>query len=188
MSLVSLIPYIGRYLTPLVWIPGLMLLFRLDFWETCMVMFFNWIPNFLLRLALMAMLVSGAMHGGGAGDKDRDQSPTKSKPAGESNIWDEDDVQERGGWVEYDPNSPDLPIVVGISFRDTQIGDADLAHVKDFPRLIRLDLANTQVTDAGLKHLAACRQLQGLDLRGTRVTAAGMNALRKALPNLRIYS
>jgi hypothetical protein len=187
VSLVSLIPYIGRYLTPLVWIPGLMLLFRLDFWETCMVMFFNWVPNFLLRLLLMAMLASWTLHGGGGGGMNRDESPTRSKPAGASDIWDEGDVDDRGGWVQFDPNSPDQLIVVGISFRDTQIGDADLAHMKDFPRLIRLDLANTQVTDVGLKHLAACKQLQELGLSGTRVTAAGTNELRKALPNLRIF-
>ena len=185
VSLVSLIPFVGPYLTPLVWIPGLMLLFRLDFWETCMVMFFNWLPNYLLRLALMAIVISGAMHGGSG--IERDQPPTKSRPADDGHVWDEDDVMDLGGWIEYDRSNPAAPIIVGIVFRDAAIGDAELVHMKDFPHLMRLTLANTQVTDAGLKHLAACKQLISLDVSDTAVTAAGLNELRKALPNLRIF-
>src|SRR5262249_23714798 len=129
VSIVSLIPFIGTYLTPLVWIPGLMLLFRLDFWETCMVMFFNWVPNFLLRLALMVMVASWVLHGGGGGGFDRDQPPTKTKPADDGHIWDEDDVRDLGGIVEYDRNNPDAHIVVGIVFREVPIGDAEMAHM-----------------------------------------------------------
>jgi hypothetical protein len=187
VSIVSLIPFIGNYLTPLVWIPGLMLLFRTDFWETCMVMFFNWVPNFLLRLALMVMVASWVLHGGGGIGIDRDQPPTKTKPADDGHIWDEDDVLEFGGRVEYDRNNPDAHIVVGIVFRDVPIGDAEMAHMKDFPRLMRLTLARTQVTDAGLKHLAACKQLIWLDVSDTFVTPAGTKELQKALPNLRIF-
>jgi hypothetical protein len=187
VSLVTLIPFIGPYLTPLIWIPGLMLLFRLDFWETCMVMFFNWVPNYLLRIALMFMLLSGALHGGGGGGFDRDQPPTKSRPADDGHIWDEDDVKDLGGTVEYDRNNRDEHIVISISFRDTFIGDAEMAHMKDFPRLMRLTLARTQVTDAGLKHLAECKQLRFLDVSDTLVTVAGTNELKKALPDLRIF-
>ena len=185
VSIVGLIPFIGRYLTPLVWIPGLMLLFRLDFWETCMVMVFNWIPNFLLNLALGIIFLQAALHGGGGIGIDRDQPPTKTKPADDGHIWDEDDVKDLGGIVEYDRNNPN--VVVSISFREVPIGDAEMAHMKDFPRLMRLTLARTQVTDAGLKHLAACKQLIWLDVSDTFVTPAGTRELQKALPNLRIF-
>jgi hypothetical protein len=187
VSLVSLIPFVGGYLTPLIWIPGLMLLFRLDFWETCMVMFFNWVPNFLLRLALMAVTVSWIMHGGPGGGFDRDQPPTKSKRIQEDHVWDEDDIEELGGTVEYDRNNKDQQIVISISFRGVPIGDAEMAHMKDFPRLRRLILAKTQVTDAGLKHLTECKELIWLDVSDTGVTVAATNELKKSLPNLRVF-
>jgi hypothetical protein len=188
VSLVSLIPFVGDYLTPLVWIPGLMLLFRLDFWETCMVMFFNWVPNFLLRLALMAVTIHWILHGGGPGGGfDRDQPPTKSKRIQEDHIWDEDDIEELGGTVEYDRNAKDPRIVISISFKGVPVGDAEMTHMKDFPHLRRLTLAKTQVTDAGLKPLAECKELIWLDVSDTGVTAAATNELKKSLPNLRIF-
>jgi hypothetical protein len=187
VNLISLVPYVGVYvLTPLVWISGLMLLFRLDMWETFMVMFFNWVLNFLIRLALFVMIASWLLHGGGGGGTGTDKSPSRSSTNEEGEVWDEHDVQERGGSVEFDPANREDLVVIAISFRGLPIGDAEVAHMKDFPRLRRLDLANTQVTDAGLKHLAACKQLLTLDLTGTRVTAAGTNELLKALPRLRI--
>jgi len=60
VNAVSLVPYVGRYLTPLVWIPGLMLLFHLDGWETFMVMAFNWVLNFLINLFLLVALSDSA--------------------------------------------------------------------------------------------------------------------------------
>src|SRR5207245_2960821 len=101
-------------------------------------------------------------------------------------LWDEEDVHELGGVVEFDPTIRDELVVIGISFRGLPISDGDLAHMKDFPRLMQLDLADTRISDAGLKHLAACKQLQTLNITRTRVTAAGTAALRKALPRLRI--
>src|SRR5262249_15843629 len=59
---------VGVYvLAPIVWISGLVLLFRLDMWETFMVMFFNWVLNYLIRLLLFAMFASWLLHGGPSG-------------------------------------------------------------------------------------------------------------------------
>jgi hypothetical protein len=186
VNLVNLIPFVGRYLTALVWIPGLMMLFRLDFWETCMVMLFNWVLNFLINLFLMAALASWIMHGGTGKNSSPDYSPNKSNAAGQGDVWDEDNVFELGGTVAYDPTNRDEPVVVGISFRGLPITDSDLADMKDFPSLTRLDLASTRISDAGLRHLAACKSLQMCILTGTRVTPAGKEELQKALPRLQI--
>jgi hypothetical protein len=68
VNLISLVPYVGVYvLAPIVWISGLVLLFRLDMWETFMVMFFNWVLNYLIRLLLFAMFTSWLLHGGPSG-------------------------------------------------------------------------------------------------------------------------
>jgi rhodanese-related sulfurtransferase len=163
------------------------LLFRLDGWETFMVMAFNWVLNFLINLFLFVAIASGIAHGGGASrDSAPDQSPSKSKSAGQEIVWSDDDVQEVGGLVEYDPASRDELVIVGISFGGIPITDGDLAHMKDFPRFLRLDLASTPITDAGLKNLAACKQLQVLNLTGTRVTAVGTNELGVYVLNIGI--
>src|SRR6516165_3186804 len=75
------------------------LLFRLDGWETFMVMAFNWVLNFLINLFLFVAIASWIAHGGGASrDSAPDQSPSKSKSSGQENLWSEDDVQELGGF------------------------------------------------------------------------------------------
>jgi hypothetical protein len=80
VNLISLVPFVGVYaLAPIAWISGLMLLFHLDVWETFMVMFFNWVLNYLIRLLLLATLASAVMHGAPGGGIGTRQS--LSKPA-----------------------------------------------------------------------------------------------------------
>jgi hypothetical protein len=175
---------IGGWITLPIWVIGVMVLFRLDFWEARILIVFNWLLNFLVRLLLFAVLSAWIMHGGGggSGSGDIDRGPDETPKA----VWDESDVQDHGGSVEYDPLSPNDAVVIGISFRNVLIGDAELAHMKDFPRLTRLDLSGTRVSDTGLKHLAWCKQLQNLVLTGTRVSDAGVQELRRNLPRLRV--
>jgi hypothetical protein len=115
-----------------------------------------------------------------------DGGPGASELAPEKTGWDEPDIEERGGQVEYYPINEHDTAIAGISFRGTAITDADLAHMKDFRYLRKLDLTNTRITDAGLKHLADCKLLRMLTVTGTQVTDAGVEALRQALPRINI--
>jgi hypothetical protein len=186
-NLVSLVPILGWGLPLLVWLIGSMTLFRLDFWEARMLIFINWLLNLGLRFLLFMAVMSWIMHGGAVvGGSEPDQPPGGDNVPQQHDTWDESDIQDREGTVEYDRTRRDAAVVIGISFRQTQIEDADLAHMKDFPQLRRLDLTGTHVTDQGLKHLHACPQLQRLVLTGTQVTDAGIADLQQALPRLQI--
>jgi hypothetical protein len=55
VALLELVPF-GTFIAIPVWWIGLMLLFRLDFWEVRMLVFANWSLNALARYALLAML------------------------------------------------------------------------------------------------------------------------------------
>jgi hypothetical protein len=174
VNLVSLAPF-GGFISLVVWLVGLMTLFRLDLWEARMLLFINWVLNFGLRFFVFAAFVGYMTHGGGMPHIHH----------GGSGGWTDDDIEALGGTVEYSPSSR-RPEVTAISFRAAPIKDADLAHMKDFPLLIRLDLSNTPITDRGLAHLKACRGLQRLTLTNTQVTDAGVQELQQALPQLKI--
>ncbi len=70
-----------------------------------------------------------------------------------------------------------------LSLKGTFVSGAGLERLTG---LTFLDLSDTPITDRGLLHLRGLSQLREVDLRGTRVTEAGIQAMRKALPNLRI--
>jgi hypothetical protein len=55
IALLELVPF-GVFLAIPVWWFGLMLLFRLDFWEVRTLVFVNWGLNALVHYALLAML------------------------------------------------------------------------------------------------------------------------------------
>jgi hypothetical protein len=59
VNLTWLLPF-GRYMTWLVWLVGLLTIFKLDIWEARMVFAINWLLNFALSFLLMAMLFSAA--------------------------------------------------------------------------------------------------------------------------------
>jgi Leucine-rich repeat (LRR) protein len=103
-----------------------------------------------------------------------------------------------------------VPSIRSLNLAGTQITDAGLKELSGLPNLRHVSLASTSVTDNGLKNLAACKNLTGLNLGRTKITPAGLkelhalqglteltitrtkewvpaiNALKKALPNLRI--
>ncbi len=64
--------------------------------------------------------------------------------------------------------------------------DAVLAHVKGLAQLESLNLFHTEVTDAGIAQLGGLKNLKRLYVFETKVTDAGANALKKALPTIRI--
>jgi len=175
---------LGGWITFPIWLIGVMVLFRLDFWEARILILFNWGLNFLIGIFLMSAIADwnrrAADHIG------LDAGPASSREAPEKTGWDEHDIEDLGGKVELYPVSQDESVVIGISFRGAAITDADLAHLKDFSRLRKLDLTNTRITDAGLKHLADCKELRILIVTGTQVTDAGVEALRQALPRIQV--
>jgi len=64
--------------------------------------------------------------------------------------------------------------VVGVSLRNRQVSDADLAPLADLPDLIWLDLDGTPLSDQGLVHLAGLKKLRRLRLDETQITDAGL--------------
>ena len=55
VNLVALLPY-GFFLTLPVWWAGLMIVFRLDFWEARTLVVVNWVLNILVHLLLFTLL------------------------------------------------------------------------------------------------------------------------------------
>jgi hypothetical protein len=76
VNLVRLVPF-GGYLTLLVWLVGLMALFRLDLWEARMVILINWLLNMAVSFFLLGVLLSG----GNMRDGDRDIRGRQEIPA-----------------------------------------------------------------------------------------------------------
>src|SRR5262249_26270364 len=154
----------GIYMALFVWLIGLMVVFKLDFWEARVLIFINWVLNLAINLFLMGAIASwmaaGAPGLGGSGP-----GPAPRGQPGQPVGWDVEDIEDRGGTVQFDRDDE----IVGISFRKGRVTDADLAHLSEFPRLTRLDLTNTRITDAGLRHLKACPKLRQVTLTGTLV-------------------
>jgi len=68
----------------------------------------------------------------------------------------------------------------------TAVTNAGLAHLSGLTDLDIVDLCETNVTDAGLAHLSGLRNLENLYLYYTAVTDKGVQELSKALPNCKI--
>ena len=77
----------------------------------------------------------------------------------------------------------ELATIRTMSFYNTSINDAKLAHLKKITNLKWLILSKTQITDVGLVNLEKLPNLEALDLGGTKITDAGLVHLKK-LPNL----
>jgi len=69
---------------------------------------------------------------------------------------------------------------------DTAVTDAGLRHVARLGALKWLRLEGTAVTDRGLLALVPCTALQSVVAGETAVTEAGVDALRRALPRVRV--
>ena len=65
-------------------------------------------------------------------------------------------------------------VVTEVNFRETKIGDDDLALLKDLRRPTSLLLNDTQVTDEGLKVVGEIESLRNLDLRGCKISNDGL--------------
>ncbi|HVV99467.1 MAG TPA: hypothetical protein VHB77_03960 [Planctomycetaceae bacterium] len=65
-------------------------------------------------------------------------------------------------------------------FRDSEVTDTGMSHLRDCRRLHTLDLTGTKITDAGLKPLAGL-PIDGLCLNGLAITDCGLKYL-KGLP------
>jgi internalin A len=68
----------------------------------------------------------------------------------------------------------------------THVGDAGMEHLKGLGKLQSLNLAFTNVTDAGLERLKGLTNLQTLDVGDSKVTDAGVKKLQQALPKCHI--
>jgi hypothetical protein len=185
VNLVSLIPF-GGFLTFPIWVVGAMYAFDLDFWEARFLIFVNWALNFGFKLILFHALLAMMMHGGKGDLDDLAPSPRRSAPASPQEKAVEA-IEKLGGSCDDDEEVEEMRII-GVDLADTQTGNADLVHLKDFPALRRLNLSNTRVTDAGLAHLKGLKQLQLVNLRGTKVTPDGVRELQKALPAAKILT
>jgi hypothetical protein len=78
----------------------------------------------------------------------------------------------------------DMPLLVSLNLRGTEITNVGLANLKDVKSLKRLHLEKTQITDEGLANLAGLENLEYLNLYGTPITDAGLKHL-EGLKNLR---
>jgi len=66
-----------------------------------------------------------------------------------------------------------------LSFIDTQVADAELAHLNELTNIIRLELYNTQVTDAELEQLIGLNSLKNLRLSNTQISDVGLERLEE---------
>ena len=79
-----------------------------------------------------------------------------------------------------------LKFIAKLNLSSSSANDAALAHLKGFEKLESLNLFHTEVTDAGLPQLTGLKSLKRIYLFETKVTDAGAEALKKALPALKI--
>lgn len=78
------------------------------------------------------------------------------------------------------------PQLKRLGFRNCEVTDAGLVHLKDLRKLEWLYLNDTAVTDEGLLHLQGLAQLRFLSVVNTSVTKAGIDRLHHSRPNVRI--
>ncbi len=96
------------------------------------------------------------------------------------------EMRKPPGWFSWMRRLHDdeyLGNAASVSFRETQVTDAGLVHLRDLPNLRWLLLDSTQITDAGLVHLRGLTKLEWLELRNTQISDAGLHNL-KDLKNL----
>jgi LSD1 subclass zinc finger protein len=157
----------GSAVTLPIWLVGLMTLFKIDVWETRILLVVNWVLNTIVRWVVMSALLSAATH---MADRPVDQ------------VADPAEIESLGGQCEYGPDDT----VVAIRLRGRHVSNAALLKVINFPDLRSLDLTGSRVTDDGLQYLTDMHQLQLLILTNTRVTNAGVSQLQLALPDVKI--
>jgi hypothetical protein len=165
----------GYWVTLPFWIFGLMILFRLDFWEAKIMFLVNWGFGCILRWVALGLLVSAATH-----MHDHPDQYRKKGPSTDDMIL----IQELGGEFEYGKGAGHP--VVGIKLRGPKVRDFHLDLVKGFPELRSLDLERSSVTDVGLQQIAEMHQLKEVVVAQTLVSAFGVAKLQQERPDLKI--
>ncbi|HLN29134.1 MAG TPA: hypothetical protein VK395_15400 [Gemmataceae bacterium] len=204
------IPCIGGFLALPIWFIGLMLVFRLEIWETRVLVAVNWVLNWVAFVFVLSLIIN--LIGLAARLPGDLKIPLPHRAANRQEAIDLKAIQSLGG--SYEPEvaeNPDSPIVeISLSgsratdadlipvthfsklkvlkLDKTQITDSGLAKLKGLAELKNLDLSRTRITDAGLEHLKDMKQLEILSLAGTSVTNDGVKKLREALPKTDIVS
>lgn len=83
-------------------------------------------------------------------------------------------------------NISGLKNLTSLSLAQSNVTDGGLAAVENLEKLNSLNLFSTGITDAGLTHLSHLKNLHRLYLAETKVTDAGVEALKKALPDVKV--
>ncbi len=79
-----------------------------------------------------------------------------------------------------------FPRLEALQLKSSKMTDAALTHLKELPQLRSLTIENAPITDAALVHLRALPELREVELKRTKVSEGGVEALRNALPSLKI--
>ena len=182
--------YFGVIFALAVWTCGWMFFFGLEFLEARVLAIISWGLMTIVRLFLLAVLVSLVQHGK-LDPAHLDPNIAKEREAEaqlEAELLEELDAvahfAKLGATIlRYDEGDPNEGKVRGLLCSNSQVQDADLAELKKLRKINTIALAGRPITDKGLKHLAEVKTLVIIGLENTKVTDAGIKALRKALPN-----
>jgi hypothetical protein len=156
-----------------VWLVGLMTLFRLDLWESRLLVSINWILNSVVCWALLSAL--GVSPG---------FMPLKHKVE-VATAKDEDFLNDVGGQMTYGPGA-DHP-VVAMRLNGISVKDYPMYMVIRFRDCKSLDVSGSCVTDAGLQIISDnMDQLKELVIVNILSTPFGVAKVRQAHPDLKI--
>lgn len=172
----------GCWLNGLVWLIGLIVLFRLDLWEAQMVSFVNWFLNVVAGYVAFAIILS-IIAGGRFDPEDLDLARPGNRGRDRENQvgWTAEEIRQHGGKLIAAKNDPDE--FIELDFSNTKITDADIPKLERFTGVRRLNLANTPITDAAIQHLEMFDSLDRLNVSGTKITPAGIQQLRRLMPD-----
>ena len=81
----------------------------------------------------------------------------------------------------------DLSFILSLNLRGTKLNDEGAANLTGLKGLERLHLEKTELTDAGLKHLLALENLSYLNVYGTKVTDASIEDIVKIKSLKKVY-
>ena len=81
----------------------------------------------------------------------------------------------------------DLGFILSLNLRGTKLNDEGAANLTGLKGLERLHLEKTELTDAGLKHLLALENLSYLNVYGTKVTDASIEDIVKIKSLKKVY-
>lgn len=168
----------GCLLNGLVWWCGLMVMFRLDFWEVRMVSFVNWFLNVIGGYAVW-MVVASLLGGGHLDPEDLNLGRMRRGDRDAEAGWTAEEIRQHGGKLIPSKNDPDE--YVELDFSGSKITDADIPKLGRFTGVRRLNLSNTGITDAAIEHLAEFDPLDRLNISGTKITPGGLQRLRRVM-------